>query len=53
MKKVPVGDCWLKIAATKTLKTWEKKEKDQDLQIISDSSDELVDKQLSGVLGSP
>ncbi|XP_015752440.1 PREDICTED: uncharacterized protein LOC107332228 isoform X2 [Acropora digitifera] len=28
VKKVPVGDCRLKIAAKETLKTWEKKEKD-------------------------
>ena len=53
VKKVPVGDCWLTIATTETLKTWEKKEKDLDLQIISDSSDECVEKQLSGVLGNP
>ena len=55
-KEVPVGDCRLKIAATKTLKTWKKNVK--DLEMIkaskdSDSSDERVDKQLSGVLGNP
>lgn len=44
MKKVPVGDFWLKIAATETMKTWETKtEKDLDFQMISDCSDEHVD----------
>ncbi|XP_044174434.1 uncharacterized protein LOC114951338 isoform X2 [Acropora millepora] len=55
MKKVPVGDCRLKIAAKETLQTWEKKER--DLQTIKankmgddrDSSDESVDEQLSDV----
>ena len=54
MKKVPVGDCRLKIAAKETLQTWEKKER--DLETIKankmgedrDSSDESVDEQLSG-----
>ena len=54
MKKVPVGDCRLKIAAKETLQTWGKKER--DLQTIKankmgddrDSSDESVDEQLSG-----
>ena len=54
MKKAPVGDCRLKIAATETLKTWKKKER--NLQTIkgyergndSDSSDESVDEKLSG-----
>ena len=49
LKKVPVGDCRLKIAATETLKTWEKMEKDLDI----DASDKCVDKQLSGVSGNP
>mgnify|MGYP007094289735 FL=1 len=59
VKKVPDGDCRLKIAATETLKTWEKKEK--DLQRIKStkfdkdngSSDYCVDEQLSGVSGNP
>lgn len=59
MKKVPVDDCWLNIAATETQKTW--KEKKKDLPTInankmdndSDSSDEHVDKQLRGVSGNP
>ena len=49
MKKVPVGDCWLK----HTENLGDKKEKDLDFQMISDSSDEHVDKQLSRVLGNP
>lgn len=42
VKKVPVGDCRLKIAAKETLKTWEKKEKDlcrgktDEMKLLSD-----------------
>ena len=49
MKKAPVGDCWLK----NTENLGDKKEKDLDFQMISDSSNEHVNKQLSGVLGNP
>ena len=59
MKKVPVGDCRLKIAAKETLQTWEKKER--DLQTIKankmsedrDSSDESAEEQLSGKSEKP
>ena len=59
MKKVPVGDCQLKIAATETLKTLKKMEK--KLQTIkankmgedSDSSDESAEEQLSGKSENP
>ena len=46
VKKVPAGDCRLKFAATETLKTWEKKEKD----LQRGKTDEM--KQLSGVSGN-
>ena len=50
LKDVPVSDCRLKIAASETLKTWEKKE--EDLQkLTSDSCDDFVGKELSGVPG--
>ena len=60
VKKVPVDDCRLKIAATATLRTWEKVEKDllkrteaNKKDRGNDSSDESADEQLSGVSGSP
>ena len=46
VKKVPDGDCRLKIAVKETLKTWEKKEKDLSRR----KTDEM--KLLSGVLGN-
>ena len=47
VKKVPDGDCRLKIAAKETLKTWEKMEK--ELQSTSANKiNESVDKKLSG-----
>ena len=54
MKEVPVNDCRLRIAATETLKTWEKEKedlessKDRNKDKDGDSSDESVDEQLSG-----
>ena len=52
LKKVPPGDCRLKIAVRDTLETWEKEEKDlqEKLQRTKDrSSDyESADQELSG-----
>ena len=59
MKKVPVGDCRLKIAVTSTLKTWEEKVKElqmnkpTNIDEDNDSPDECVDERLSGVSGNP
>ncbi|XP_067028891.1 uncharacterized protein [Acropora muricata] len=53
MKKVPVGDCRLKIAVTSTLKTWEEKVKElqmnkpTNIDEDNDSPDECVDERLS------
>ena len=59
MKKVPFDDCRLKFAATKTLSTWVKDEKDlqkrtkaKKMDKGNDSSDESADEQLSGVSGN-
>ena len=60
MKKVPVNDCRLKIAATKALDTWGKEEKDlrkkteaKKMDKGNDSSDESEEEQLSGVSVNP
>ena len=47
MKKVLVDDCRLKIAATETLKTWKKMEKEL-LRTRANEMDGSVDKKLSG-----
>ena len=47
MRKVPVDDCRLKIAATETLKTWKKMEKEL-LKTRANKVNESVDKKLSG-----
>lgn len=56
MKKVPLNDCRLQIAATKALGTWKKEEKDlrkrteaKKMDKGNDSSDESEEEQLSGV----
>ena len=51
LKEVPDSDCRLKIAASETLKTWEKKVEDLERQKNSDSCDDFVGKQLAGVPG--
>ena len=57
--KEALDNCRLKIAVTETLKTWKEEEaelqrsKDNKMDKDSDSSDESLDEQLSGVLGSP
>jgi len=54
MKEVPVSDCRLRIAATETLKTWEKEKEDLESSKAKnmyngiDTSDESVDEQLLG-----
>ena len=55
MKKVPLNDCRLKIAATETLKTWKKEKADLQTRKTedSDSSHENVDEQLSGGVLEP
>ena len=59
MKKAPVGDCRLKMAVTRTLKTWEERVKELQMNKTtninedSDFSDERVDEKLSGVSGNP
>ena len=47
IKKVPVDDCRLKIVATKTLKTWEKVEKEL-LNPRANKINDSVDQKLSG-----
>ncbi|XP_067026457.1 uncharacterized protein [Acropora muricata] len=51
MKKVPLNDCRLKIAATETLKTWKKEKADLQTRKTEDSysSHENVDEQLSDI----
>ena len=47
MKKVPIDDCRLRLAATETLKTWKKMEKEL-LKTRANKVNESVDKKLSG-----
>ena len=47
MKKVPVDDCRLKIAATETLETWKKMEKELS-RTRANKMDGSGDKELSG-----
>ena len=57
--KEVLDNCQLKIAVTETRKTWKKDEtellrsKDNKMDKDSDSSDESLDEQLSGMSGSP